>query len=286
MCGVAGLRPTYGRYSGKGILSITMNKFDQPGPLARSVADLALFDAVVTGDHSSLLPAPLAGVRIGISPDFFFDGLDPEVERITTNALGKLQAAGATLVRAEVPAQIKDGLAISMTIMCYELVASMSEFLVEQAAGITFDDVLARISPNVDQILKAAVLPPNAVSSEAYENALRQRHDLNAAVTQYFKANEIETVIFPPVLCPAPPLGDNGEIEIRGEKVAIRTAIGRNTALGPCASTSCLVLPAGLTATGLPVGIELDALPGRDRSLLSLGLSIEKALGPIPAPTI
>ena len=42
MCGVAGLRPTYGRYSGKGILSITTNKFDQPGPLARSVADLAL----------------------------------------------------------------------------------------------------------------------------------------------------------------------------------------------------------------------------------------------------
>jgi mandelamide amidase len=46
----------------------------------------------------------------------------------------------------------------------------------------------------------------------------------------------------------------------------------------------CLVLPAGLTSTGLPIGFEFDALPGHDRELLALGWSLEKTLGPIPAP--
>jgi Asp-tRNA(Asn)/Glu-tRNA(Gln) amidotransferase A subunit family amidase len=47
-----------------------------------------------------------------------------------------------------------------------------------------------------------------------------------------------------------------------------------------------LVLPAGITSSGLPVGLEFDALSGNDRQLLSLGLSLEKVLGPIPNPRI
>jgi mandelamide amidase len=47
-----------------------------------------------------------------------------------------------------------------------------------------------------------------------------------------------------------------------------------------------LVLPAGMTSDGLPVGLEFDMLPGQDRELLSLGLSVEQALGPIKAPPI
>jgi Asp-tRNA(Asn)/Glu-tRNA(Gln) amidotransferase A subunit family amidase len=56
--------------------------------------------------------------------------------------------------------------------------------------------------------------------------------------------------------------------------------------LGPCAGMPGLVLPAGMTTDGLPVGIEREALPGRDRALLSLGLAVEQALGSIPAPRI
>jgi Asp-tRNA(Asn)/Glu-tRNA(Gln) amidotransferase A subunit family amidase len=47
-----------------------------------------------------------------------------------------------------------------------------------------------------------------------------------------------------------------------------------------------LVLPAGLTTSGLPVGIEFDSLPGNDRMLLELGLALEKVLGPVPAPIV
>jgi mandelamide amidase len=47
-----------------------------------------------------------------------------------------------------------------------------------------------------------------------------------------------------------------------------------------------LVLPAGLTATGLPIGMEFAGLSGMDREILALGLSLEKVLGPIPAPKV
>jgi mandelamide amidase len=263
-----------------------MNKFDQPGPLARSVADLGLFDSAATGDFSPIPPTTLKGVRIGVSPEFFLANADAEVERIFRDALHRIEAAGARLVWAEIPEPMQRGLSISLTIQFYEIVPSMSSFLQDQGAGVTFDEVLEQISPNIDPIFKMAILPPNGVTQQAYQTALAQREQLKAAVGEYFRKNGIEVLAFPPVISPPPPLGDNGEFDIRGKKIPIIVVSGRNTAHGSCASLSCLVLPAGLTSTHLPVGVEFDAMPGADRKLLSLGLSLERALGPIPAPPI
>jgi Asp-tRNA(Asn)/Glu-tRNA(Gln) amidotransferase A subunit family amidase len=70
MCGLAGLRPSFGRYPDDGIMPLTVNKFDQVGPLARSVADLLLFDTAVTGelDKSRRCPskAPASAFRRSI----------------------------------------------------------------------------------------------------------------------------------------------------------------------------------------------------------------------------
>ena len=74
------------------------------------------------------------------------------------------------------------------------------------------------------------------------------------------------------------------EVEIRGQKVPLYVAMSRNLSLGSCASMASLVLPAGITSSGLPVGLEFDALSGNDRQLLSLGLSLEKVLGLMPGP--
>ena len=60
--------------------------------------------------------------------------------------------------------------------------------------------------------------------------------------------------------------------------------IARNISLGTCANLASLVLPAGTTSHGLPIGLEFDALPGDDRRLLAVGLSLEQALGSIAAP--
>jgi indoleacetamide hydrolase len=280
------LRPSYGRYPDDGIMSLTSDKFDQVGPLARSVADLALFDAVVTGEPRQVTATPLAGARIGVSPEYFFTGLDPEVERVSNEALQKLSAAGATLVKAEIPEPAKAAVEIAITIVAYEAVASIKGFLEEQVPGVSFDQMFQQVSANVQAMMKAFAMPPK--TREAYEAALAKREKLRAAVRGYFDAQGIAALAFPTILIPPPKIGEGEgtDIEIRGKKVPFYVAMGRNTALGVCASLAGLVLPAGTTSDGLPVGMEFDALSGKDRNLLALGLSLEKTLGAAPAPKV
>jgi mandelamide amidase len=64
MCGLAGMRPSFGRYPDDGIMPLTVNKFDQVGSLARSVTDLLLFDSVVTGDRGQVSELSLEARRI------------------------------------------------------------------------------------------------------------------------------------------------------------------------------------------------------------------------------
>ena len=96
----------------------------------------------------------------------------------------------------------------------------------------------------------------------------------------------IVALAFPPIMIPPPRIGEDAEVDIGGKKIPLYVAMSRNIALGSCASMASLVLPAGITSEGLPVGMEFDALMGNDLQLLSLGLSLEKALGPIPGPKL
>jgi indoleacetamide hydrolase len=286
MCGLAGLRPSYGRYPDDGIMPLSTAGFDQVGPVARSVADLALFDAVLTGAAPELPATSLSVARIGISPEYFFTGLDPEVERVNDEALRKLMAAGATLVTAEIPEAAKGAMDIAITIITFETVASISGFLEQQGTGLSFDQMLKQASEGLQNTMKAFALPPKAPTREAYEAALGKRQKLREAVRAYFETERIAALAFPPVLIPPPKIGVEAEVEIRGRKVPFYVAMSRNLALGSCASMACLILPAGSTLNGLPVGIEFEALPGKDRDLLALGLSLEKALSPAPGPRI
>ena len=87
-------------------------------------------------------------------------------------------------------------------------------------------------------------------------------------------------------MLPAHKIGEDGSMTVRGQVVPNDVTMGRNVSLASCASMASLVLPAGLTSAGLPVGLEFDALSGTDRQLLSLGLSLQRALGPIAAPRV
>ena len=91
-------RPTPGRYPNDGIMSLTLAKFDQCGPLARHVVDLALFDSAVTGEQPGL-PLAKAGRRASRSRrrSSWRGGCD--VDRITHEVVQRLRDAGATIVR-------------------------------------------------------------------------------------------------------------------------------------------------------------------------------------------
>ena len=280
-CGLAGLRPTFGRYSDAGVMPLAVNKFDQLGPLAREVRDLALFDSVVTGTREPLEAIPLKQVRIAISPEYLNAGVDPEVGSIIEAALARLASAGATLVHAELPQILRAASDVERAILGYELLDSMANFLKSQHTGVSLNELIAQASPNLAPLLQGA---RNPGPREAYLGLLQQMQQIKAAALDYFRAHNVDAIAFPPTLMPAFPQGDAQVVEIGGTEVDLFTAIGRNIGLGSCAGLSCLVLPAGLTMAALPVGLEFDGPPGSDRRMLAIGLSLERALGRIRPP--
>ena len=83
-------------------------------------------------------------------------------------------------------------------------------------------------------------------------------------------------MLFPTTLLPARPVGQDQTVELNGRQVSIGV-YGQNTVMGAAAGIPGLTLPAGLTRSGLPVGMELDGPMGSDRVLLGIGLALERS---------
>jgi indoleacetamide hydrolase len=282
-CGLAGLRCTFRRYPDGGVMPLAKNKFDQVGPLARTVEDLILFDSVVTGAHDPVGAVPLRGVRIGLSPELLGQDIDPETGRIVEAALQRVSAAGATLVHAELPQQVRNASDVERSILGYELLPSLKAFLEQYQTGVSLEQLISQASPNLAPLLNGS---RNPGPPEHYTQLLRQMDDIKAATMAHFRRHRLDAIAFAPTLMPAFVQGDAQQVEIDGHAIDLFTAIGRQVGVGSCAGLSCLVLPAGVTTSGLPVGLEFDGPPDHDRRLLAIGLSLERALGPIGAPRL
>lgn len=286
LSGTAGLRPTTGRYPSRAVMPISA-LFDQVGPVARTVADLMLFDQVASGEPGISAPAALAGLRLAVGREFWFAGLDPEVSRVALQGLSRLEAAGVRLVEAEVP-----GLAALMDlttgpIQSRDFRPSVAAYLEHYRAGIGVEELLAGASADVRRVLADFASPGGAhYASESDYRAARELHlpRLRETLREYFARTGAAAVVFPAVRVPAPLIGEGRSVDIGGERVPFRSAIARNIGPGSTAGLPGLVLPAGLTREGLPVALEFDAPAGQDRALLALGLALESVLGTLPPP--
>jgi mandelamide amidase len=285
LCGIAGFRPTTFRYSSRGTAPISP-LFDQVGPCARTVADLALFDAVATGNFAPIFAPPLAGIKLGVGREYWFAGLDAEVERITDTALGKLQAAGVELVAAEVDDLAELIERTTWPIEAHDILRALPEYLQESGARVTFEQVLDLASPDVKALFALfAAGSSGFVTHEMYAAAVdRHLPRLRRNFRETFARTGVAAMVFPVTMTPATLIGED-EVTIGSNRVPFLTAISRNIAPGSTAGLPGLVLPAGLTKSGLPVSLEFDGVAGEDRALLALGLSLEALLGRLPPPS-
>jgi aspartyl-tRNA(Asn)/glutamyl-tRNA(Gln) amidotransferase subunit A len=117
MCGVSGLKPTYGLVSRYGMIAFA-SSLDQGGPFARTAEDLALVLNTMVGfdprdstsldrpveDYARELERPLAGVRIGLPREYFGEGMADDVRKAVDAAIGELRRLGATIVEVALPA--------------------------------------------------------------------------------------------------------------------------------------------------------------------------------------
>jgi Asp-tRNA(Asn)/Glu-tRNA(Gln) amidotransferase A subunit family amidase len=286
LCGICGFRPSTGRYSTKGCVPISP-LFDQVGPHARTVCDLALFDSVATNTRHLLKATPLRGLRLGVVRDYWFSGLDAQVEQVTRQALQRLRGAGAELVETELPGLQRLIDLTTDVIQNHDVRISLGHYLQDYGTGLTFEQVVQQASPDIKSIFRSDVLPggQNFVSEDTY-TAARDIYlpALRRLYREYFARTGVAAVVFPVTMAAAPLIGADETVDIRGRKIPFYTVVGRNIAPGSTAGLPGLVLPAGLTASGLPVGVEFDAPAGSDRALLAMGLALEQALGPLPAP--
>jgi mandelamide amidase len=279
LCGLFGLRPTTGRYPTHGCVPLTP-LLDQVGPLARTMADIGLFDSVITNEWQPIVPQPLNGVRLGVIRGYYYKDLDPEVDRITSAALKRLQDQGVEMVESEFPELAQVHEQITYPVIAHDAPSAIGKYLRENHAGVTFEQLIDKASPDIRHDFRA-VLPGGTdfVSDAAYAVVVQQRIPmLRRQLQNFFSRTRVSAIVFPVTCVPAPPIGDEAEVKIGDRQVSFDTAIARNISPTSAAGLPGLALPAGLTQSGLPVGLELDAQSGTDRSLLALGTSISRVL--------
>ena len=291
LCGIAGLRPTTGRYPNAAVVPASP-LFDQLGPHARTVADLLLFDEVLTGGRIGTSPPALKGVRLGVIRPYFWTGLDPEVARIAEGALDTLRRAGVQLVEGDLPALAGLIARITDRVTDHDFRPAVTRYLAKYGTGVTFDELIAQASPDIRRMIEPLLQP----GSKDFVTAARYREivtvdlpALKAMFRDYFARTGVAAIIFPAMILPAPPIKGSAReedmyVEVRGRRMLFDDAASRNVAPGSTAGLPGLVLPAGLTRDGLPVALELDGPSGADRELLALGLALEAELGRPPPP--
>ena len=228
----------------------------------------------------------LKGLRLGIARDYYFAGLDPAVAAVAEDVLRQLADAGVTIVEADLPGLGALVDAITLAVQVHDVVPALTAWMASSGASISFDEMLAQVSPDVRGLLEHYSVPgaPHGISEEVFEQA-RDAHlpALRAKMAEWFAAHRIDAMLLPAAMIVAAPIGEDQVVSIGGEEISFTTAISRNIAPGSTAGLPGLVLPAGL-AHGLPVAIELDGPAGSDRRLLGIGLAIEALLGPLPLP--
>lgn len=277
LCGVIGFRPTTGRYDGDGVVPISHTR-DTVGPLARSVRDIALFDSVLSGINTELADVEMGNVTLGVPRQMFFDNLDPVVAEAVEAQLSTLSAAGAKLVDVSFEPIWPHNEAFSFPVVLYEVMRDLPAYLTEHAPDISFETLVAGIgSPDVAGAI-GSQLGEEAMSEAAYRAAMDEhRSAMRQIYGQVFEKYRLDAIVFPTTPLPARPIGEDETVTLNGEQVPTFPTYIRNTDLGSNVGAPGISLPCPVSS-GLPVGIEFDAMPGKDRSLLALARAAEKAM--------
>ena len=290
-CGIAGLRPSTGgpehRWSGAGVLPLS-HTLDTVGPLGRTVGDVALLDAVVTG---TTVPAPaeLAGLRIG-TPAVLWSDLEHGVAAVVRDARDRLAEAGVVLVDVDIPEALSLAERIVFPLALHEPRTAIPDHLRETGVeGVTLESIARGIaSPDVRNAFAGVMAD---AFGDAYPDAIAvHRPRLAQLYADHLAEHRLDAIMFPtsPVL-PAPidVVNGSGSMSVDGgPPVDTFTTTIRNAGPGSCTGVPGLSLPAGRTPDGLPVGLSLEGPVDGDARLLGIGLAVEALLGTLPAPPL
>ncbi len=298
--GIVGLKPTHGLLSRSGIIPLSLT-FDTGGPMARSVTDVAIALGVMTGvdpadaataksegrfesDYTKYLKADaLRGARIGIARDFL--GADPDVDWVIDASLDAMRKAGAIIVDVRYPKWLLDAkLEFYNAIRRPEFHAQIADYLKTLGPRYpkTLEEMIERAMAT--RGMRADGAGPNPArwtlfkreaesgSLDDYRYTSVRDHGLpmvRAAVEGMLAAQQLDAIVYPTSSRRPGLIADSGAPGSGG--AASATDIANLTGFPD------LIVPAGFTGDGLPVGISFFGAAFSEPRLIALGFGFEQA---------
>jgi aspartyl-tRNA(Asn)/glutamyl-tRNA(Gln) amidotransferase subunit A len=279
-CGTVGLKPTYGRVSRFGTLPLSFS-LDHMGPLTRDVRDTAIVLNAIAGydsrDSSSarrpvidFVPeegCSIRTLRIGFPENFFFDRIDRDVESAVRGALARAASLGAHVTSVRVP-DIAALNAIGQVILLAEAAAALDSHTEHRD----------RLGTDVLDLLNQGVLLP----ATDYINAQRLRRSMQIQFRELW--SQIDCLLTPAAPIVAPRIGDK-TVRVAGQDEPVRGAATRFVRSMNVLGLPAVSIPCGLSADGLPIGLQIVGPAFEEALVLRLAAALEDGgIGIPPAP--
>jgi aspartyl-tRNA(Asn)/glutamyl-tRNA(Gln) amidotransferase subunit A len=291
LCGVVGLKPTYGRVSRYGLIAFA-SSLDQIGPIAKDVHDAALLLGVIAGydemdstsvelpvpDYTTALAKDAKGVRIGVPREYFIGGIDKEVSSAVKEAIETLKGLGADVSEMSLP-HTEYAVSAYYIIAPAEASSNLARFdgveyafRAKEAKGI-IDMYRETRSQGFGREAKRRILLGTYVLSSGYYEAY------------YLKAQKVRTKIkedfdnaFRAVDCVLTPTSPTPAFKI-GEKMDDPLSMYLSdifTIPANLAGIPAISIPCGFTRSGLPVGLQIMGRPFDEGMLFRVAYAYEQ----------
>jgi aspartyl-tRNA(Asn)/glutamyl-tRNA(Gln) amidotransferase subunit A len=294
LCGVVGMKPTYGRVSRYGLVAYA-SSLDQIGPFSRDVYDLALMMNVIAGydekdstsvkiakpDYTKSLISGLKGVKIGVPREYFTEGVDQEVERVVRNGIFLLREAGAQIIDVSLP-HTEYCVAVYYLIAPAEASSNLARYdgVLYGYRDMTAESLIdmykeTRSEGFGKEVKRRILIGTYALSSGYYDAYYKKASQVRTIIMNDFKkAYELCDVLISPV---APtPAWKFGEMEDDPLAMYLSDIFSISANLAGIPGIS---VPGGFSSEGLPIGIQLQGPHFREDTLFRVAYNIEKALG-------
>lgn len=285
-CGIAGLRPTQNLISTSGIVPLAFSR-DTCGPMATTVSDVALLHRALTRDPNPITARSLKGVRLGLPTAVFQDNMSPAVAARFEECVDILTHEGVEFVREDIPDLAELIEKTSLITLGGAFRMDMTQYLTARETGVPFEELAEQIAnPFVRGWIEPFLNPTDDIRNN-YADVISNTVPLLVLTYRiYLREHNLDGVFFPTAPVTAgQEVNINGDLIIEGEDVPGGIWLNiQNTGPASLWGGPGLSIPAGLSDGGLPIGMELDGPIRGDKDVLALGLSIEAALPPTPAP--
>jgi aspartyl-tRNA(Asn)/glutamyl-tRNA(Gln) amidotransferase subunit A len=282
-CGITGLKPTYGRVSRFGLIAFA-SSLDQLGPMTKTAEDAALMMNVISGhdgrdstsakqdvpDFQDALDKPLTGLKIGVCKEHFDEGLDAEVESTVREAISTLEGMGAVISEVQFP-HTSSAVATYYVVAPCEASSNLARFdgvrYTTRAAADDLEQMYAKTRAECfgEEVKRRVMLGTYALSSGYYDAYYLKASKVRRMIKQdYDNAFEqVDLIIGPTTPSLAFKMGEHTQNQLAMYLADIYT-VSANLAGIPAIS-----IPCGISKSGLPIGLQLQARSFDEATLLN-----------------